>query len=75
MEQERIGSRKMILEKNLFDLFEAWDQWQDQSSPKTVEQQKKLRQSLLQQMKDSLSARAYLRTVLQDLDEGLPGRP
>ncbi|HEY5593827.1 MAG TPA: hypothetical protein VIL61_01540, partial [Nitrospiria bacterium] len=70
-EQERIGARKMILEKELMGLFEEWDRLQDQSSPKTNEQQEKQRQSLLQQMKELLSARAYLRTVLQDMDEGL----
>ena len=70
-EQERIGARKMILEKELIGLFEEWDRLQDQSSPKAVEQREKQRQSLLQQMKELLSARAYLRTVLQDMDEGL----
>jgi molecular chaperone HscB len=70
-EQEQIGSRKMVLEKELMGLFEAWDRLQDQSSPTMDVQQKKQRQSLLQKMKELLSARAYLRTVLQDLDEGL----
>lgn len=69
-EQKRIGSRKMVLEKDLFSLFEEWDCLQDQQLFKPDEQQAH-RRSLLQRMKDLLSARAYLRTVLQDLDEGL----
>lgn len=62
-EQDQIASRKTVLEKELLGLFEAWD--------RLDEQQKKQRRSLLQWMKDLLSARAYLRTVLRDLEGGL----
>jgi molecular chaperone HscB len=74
-EQEQIASRKAVLKRDLFGLFEEWDRLQDQSFPKSIEQQKKQRQSLLQKMKDLLSAQAYLKTVLEDLDEGLRDHP
>ncbi|MBI3812775.1 MAG: Fe-S protein assembly co-chaperone HscB, partial [Nitrospirae bacterium] len=79
-EQEQIHSRKMVLEKGLFSLFEDWDRMQNQGLLEINKQQQQQQQqqqeeahrrSLLQRMKDFLSARAYLRTVLQDLDEGL----
>lgn len=69
-EQEQIGSRKMVLEKELFGLFEEWDRMQDQRLLEKDEQQAH-RRSLLQRMKDLLSARTYLGTVLQDMNEGL----
>jgi molecular chaperone HscB len=74
-EQEQIASRKAVLKRDLFALFEEWDRLQDQSFPKSIEQQKNQRQSLLQKMKDSLSAQAYLKTVLEDLDKGLRDHP
>lgn len=70
-EQEQIHSRKMVLEKELFRLFEDWDRMQNQGLLEIGKQQEAPRRSLLHRMKDFLSARAYLRTVLQDLDEGL----
>jgi hypothetical protein len=71
VEQEQIHSRKMVLEKELFSLFKDWDRIQNQGLLEINKQQEAPRRSLLQRMKDFLSARAYLRTVLQDLDEGL----
>ena len=69
-ERKRIHSRKLGLEKDLVGLFEEWDRHQDQRPAKSDEPQAH-RRVLLQRMKDALSARAYLRTVLEDLDEGL----
>ncbi|MEK6684680.1 MAG: Fe-S protein assembly co-chaperone HscB [Nitrospirota bacterium] len=69
-EQERIGSKEMVFEKELFSLFEEWDRMQDQRLLEKDGQQAH-RRSLLQRMKDLLSARTYLRTVLQDMNEGL----
>ena len=68
-ERERIHSRKMVLEKDLVGLFGEWDRLPELLS-KPDEQQAQ-RRSLLQRMKDLLSARAYLKTLLEDLDEGL----
>ena len=69
-EQERIGSKEMVFEKELFGLFEEWDRMQDQRLLEKDGQQAH-RRSLLQRMKDLLSARTYLKTVLQDMNEGL----
>ncbi|HUK57236.1 MAG TPA: Fe-S protein assembly co-chaperone HscB [Nitrospiria bacterium] len=69
-EREKISSRKIAAEKGLFRLFDEWDRWQDQRYSKADEPRKN-QQSLLQRMKDFLSVRAYLNTVLRDLDEGL----
>lgn len=73
-EQEQIGSRITALERDLFNLFGDWDRWQDQRSSEASEQKEQGR-LLLQRMKDLLSARAYLRTVLQDLSNELLDRP
>jgi molecular chaperone HscB len=73
-EQEQIGSRITALERDLFILFGEWDRWQDQRFSDASEQKGQGR-SLLQRMKDLLSARAYLRTVLQDLNNELLDRP
>jgi molecular chaperone HscB len=70
VERDRLGARKEILEKELLGLFQEWDRFQDQR-PLHADGPQEHRKSLLRRMKDLLSARAYLRTVLQDLDEGL----
>lgn len=71
--RDRLGARKDILEKDLLSLFQEWDRFQDQR-PDYADGPEEHRKSLLRRMKDLLSARAYLRTVLQDLDEGLRDR-
>lgn len=68
--QSRLADRKNILEKSLLDLFKEWDRFQDEN-PIQSDVLQPQRMSLLRRMKDLLSARAYLRTVLQDLEEGL----
>ena len=73
-EQERIRDRKKVLEKELVSLFKEWDRFEGQRLNKTDEQQGQ-RRSLIQRMKELLSSRAYLRTVLQDLEEGLLDHP
>ena len=69
-ERERIQKKKAALENELFGLFEEWDRLEDQRSRDVNELQER-RQSVIKRMKELLSARAYLRTVLADLDEGL----
>jgi len=69
-ERDRLGARKEILEKELLSLFQEWDRFQDQRPPHADGPQEH-QSSLLRRMKDLLSARAYLKTLLQDLDEGL----
>ena len=69
-ERVRLAARKDILEKELFGLFQEWDRFQDQR-PAHADGPQEHRRLLLGRMKDLLSARAYLRTVLEDLDEGL----
>lgn len=69
-ERDRFGARKDILEKELLGLFQDWDRFQDQG-PLLADGPQEHRRSLFRRMKDLLSARAYLKTLLQDLDEGL----
>ena len=69
-ERVRLAARRDILEKELFGLFQEWGRFQDQR-PLHADGPQDRQRSLLRRMKDLLSARAYLRTVLQDLDEGL----
>jgi molecular chaperone HscB len=69
-ERDRFGARKEILEMELLGLFQEWDRFQDQRPPHPDGPQEH-QSSLLRRMKDLLSARAYLKTLLQDLDEGL----
>jgi molecular chaperone HscB len=74
-DQEQVASRKAALKRDLLGLFDEWDRLQDQSIPTSVELQKKQRQLLLQKMRDLLSAQAYLKAVLEDLDEELRAHP
>jgi len=74
-EREQIASKKESAVKELLGLFESWDRLLDQASSGPDDSLTKQRQAVVSQMKDRISARAYLRTVLQDLDEGLKDRP
>jgi len=69
-ERDRLAARKEIFEKELLGLFQEWDRFQDQR-PLHADGPQKHQNSLLRRMKELLSARAYLKTLLQDLDEGL----
>lgn len=69
-EQGRIADRITALEKELFELFDTWDRWQDQRGSASADQQKQGR-SLLERMKDLISARTYLKTLLQELNNEL----
>jgi molecular chaperone HscB len=73
-EEKRIALRITTLEKDLFELFDTWDRWQDQRDPASVEHQKEAR-SLLERFKDLLSARSYLKTLLQELNGKLSHQP
>lgn len=73
-EQERISTRERALEDELFGLFQLWDRLEDQHQSSTGEQEEE-RRSLIRRMKDLLSARAYLNTLLQDLEAGLLDQP
>jgi molecular chaperone HscB len=70
VEKGRIADRITTLEKELFELFDPWDRWQDQRDSVSPDQQKQGR-ALLERMKDLISARSYLRTLLQDLNSQL----
>lgn len=69
-ERDRIDSRKKALEGKLFGLFKEWDRLEERRAAGT-EGSDEARRSLISSMKDHLSARAYLRTVLRGLEEGL----
>ena len=64
-EQGRISQRKNAAEQELFSLFGEWDR--SEGDPEK-------RRGLLERMKGLMSARAYFMTVLEDLDESLPGK-
>ena len=64
-DQGRISERKNSVEEELFNLFGDWDR-------PGLDPVK--RRELLARMKDLMSSRAYFVTVLEDLEESLPGK-
>lgn len=66
-ERERVASRLNSLETELYALFKTWDEWQDRRAPASAELEKEGR-AILEQLKDRLSARSYLKSLLQEFD-------
>lgn len=64
LEREQLESRKKSLEEELFNLFKAWDGIYEGN-------RKAEKGPILQGMKDVISQRAYLETVLRDIHDGL----
>jgi len=63
-ELARLEARKKAQEEELYRLFKKWDALKD-------DQKKGERDEILKAMKDILSHRSYLETVLRDIEEGL----
>jgi molecular chaperone HscB len=64
VEEGRLELRKKALEEELFNLFRAWDGLREGNRETE-------KGPILQGMKDAISHRAYLETVLRDIREGL----
>ena len=69
-ERDRIKDRLKSLEAELFGLFKEWDQRENKSGYPPEDPQNQ-RGAMIQRMKELLSSRAYWRTVMRDLEEGL----
>ena len=63
-ERARLETRNKAQEEELYGLFKKWDALRE-------DQEKGERHEILQLMKDILSHRSYLETVLRDVEEGL----
>lgn len=70
-EKERITARKTDLEKELFELFGEWDRDCTPAAGASKKEERGRRETLIDQMKDRLSSRAYLNTLIRDMEKGL----
>ena len=66
-EKKGLEGKQGVLEERLKALFKEWDQLQEGLSPSME------RKTLLKKMREILSHRSYMITIIRDLDRGLAG--